>query len=156
MSIDAFLTDPKSKSKSRVTDDGELSVISASYPPLEPQKVETFRQYITDDGLSTGTISMSVDGSTANVDYFIKSDPTSDRYISTISFILGYGTSGQPNQWGDGTALTNGVRIFYRSERGEIDIHDGIKTNQDFFRLSFYPIPTAWEVRHVNATNDWL
>ena len=138
-----------------VTDDQELMVITSSYPPLTNQKVQPFRQYLTNDGLPSGTNDMGVDGSSTNVDYYIPSKVGEDRYITSLNFIVGYGASGQPNQWGDGAALTNGSRLFYSSERGSVDIHDGIKSNQDIFRLSFSPIPTAWEVRHVNATNDY-
>jgi len=138
-----------------VTDDQELMVINSAYPPLTSQKVQPFRQYLTNDGLPSGTNDMGVDGSSTNVDYYIPSKVGEDRYITSLNFIVGYGASGQPNQWGDGAALTNGSRLFYSSERGSVDIHDGIKSNQDIFRLSFSPIPTAWEVRHVNATNDY-
>lgn len=143
------------KTTAGVTKDKELCTIPASYPPLTQQKVRPLRQYLTTDGTPAGTNDMGVDGSVTNVDYYISADGDSDRYITTINFIVGYGTSGQPNQWADGAALTNGCRLFYESSRGEQDIHDGIKTNQDFFRLSFSPIPTAWEVRHVNANNDF-
>lgn len=143
------------KNAAGVTQDQELSVISAPYPPLSIQKVQPFRQYLTVDGLENGTNDMSVDGSITPVDYFIPAKPTEDRYITTLNFIIGYGTSGQPNEWADGTALTNGTRLFYTSQRGEVNVHEGIKSNQDFFRLSFSPVPTAWEVRHVNATNDF-
>ena len=138
-----------------VSEDQELSVINSAYPPLTPQKVQPFRQYFTTDGLAAGTNDMGVDGSVTNVDYFIPPKVGEDRYITTINFIVGYGASGQPNQWADGTALTNGTRLFYSSQKGEVDIHDGIKSNQDIFRLSFSPISANWEVRHVNATNDY-
>lgn len=138
-----------------VTDDHELHVISAPYPPLVEQKVHPFRQYLTTDGTSSGSSDMGVDGSVTNVDFYISSDSSEDRYITTLSFIIGYGAAGRPYFWADGTALTNGCRLFYDSIRGEKDIHDAIKTNQDFFRLGFAPVPTAWEVRHVNALNDY-
>ena len=143
------------KNSAAVTDDQELNVISAPYPPVSPQKVEPFRQYLTVDGLAAGSHDMVVDGSVNAVDYFIPAIVDEDRYITSLNFIVGYGATGQPNEWADGTALTNGTRIFYSSKRGEAEIHDGIKSNQDFFRLSFSPIPTAWEVRHVNALNDY-
>jgi hypothetical protein len=138
-----------------VTKDNELSTISAVYPPLSLQKTRPFRQYFTTDGTATGSSDMGIDGSTTAVDFYIPADSDDDRYITSINFIVGYGTVGQPNEWADGSALTNGTRLFYTSKKGENDIHDGIKTNQDMFRLSFAPIPTAWEVRHVNATNDY-
>jgi len=141
--------------EANVTEDGELSIISAGYPPLTEQKVQPFRQFMTDDGLSGGTNNMAVDGSSTNVDYYIPSDPSSDRYISTLNFIVGYGTTAQINEWADGTALVNGSKLFYENIHGEHEIHDGIKSNQNLFRLAFYPIPTLWEQRHLGAANDY-
>ncbi len=138
-----------------VTDDHEVCTIVTPYPPLVVQKVQPFRLFLTDDGLSGGTNNMGVDGSSTNVDYFIPAKVDEDRYITSLNFLVGYGLAGQPNEWADGTALTNGSRLFYTAQRGEIDIHEGIKSNQDLFRLSFSLIPTAWEVRHVSATNDF-
>ena len=150
------LWDGKGKSTAAcVTSDQELCVINAPYPPLVNQKVVPFRQYFTDDGLPDGDNDMSVDGSSTNVDFHIPSKADEDRYITALNFIIGYGTSGSPYLWGDGAAMTNGTRLFYTSLRGEVNIHEGIKSNQDFFRLSFSPIPTAWEVRSVNANNDF-
>jgi len=143
------------KNTARVTKDSEIVVINTSYPPLSVQKVEPFRQFLTSDGLPNGTKDMGVDGSVTNVDYFIPADAKEDRYITVLNFIVGYGGSGQPNEWADGSALTNGCRLFYSSSRGDVDIHEGIQSNQDLFRLSFAPIPTLWEVRHVNASNDF-
>lgn len=155
MSIRSFIADAVTKVTAGVTRDQELCVINASYPPLSQQKVKPFRRYLTDDGLADGTNDMGVDGSSTNVDYYVPAATDEDRYITTLNFIVGYGGSGQPNEWADGTALANGCRLFYTSTQGEVDIHDGVQSNQDFFRLSFSPIPTAWEVRHVNATNDF-
>ena len=143
------------KNAAAVTDDQEVCTINAPYPPFTQQKVRPFRQYLTDDGLADGTNDMGVDGSVTNVDYFISAKEDEDRYITSLNFIVGYATSGKPYLWADGAALTNGSRLFYSSQRGEVDIHEGILNNQDLFRLSFSPIPTAWEVRHVNANNDF-
>lgn len=155
MSLKTFISDALTEVSAKVTSDNELSVINSSYPPMTPQKVRPFRQYLTDDGLADGSNDMGIDGSSDSVDFYIKASSKEDRYVTTLNFILGYGTSGQPNEWADGTVLTNGCRLFYTNNQGDVDIHDGIKSNQDFFRLSFMPIPTAWEVRHVNATNDY-
>ena len=59
------------------------------------------------------------------------------------------------HEWADGTSLTNGSRLFYTSTRGEQDIHEGIKSNQDIFRLGLQLIPNNLEVRHTNALNDY-
>lgn len=139
----------------KVSRDGELSVSVTSYPPLGEQKVQPLRRYLTQDGTVSGDFDMGVDGSTVNVDYCVPSDPNNDRYITSLNIIVGYGTSGQPNEWADATALANGSRLFYSNRHGEHDIHEGIKSNQDMFRLSFNAIPANWEVRHVNANNDF-
>lgn len=156
MSIDAHIADGKGRGyKASVTVDNELDVIAAPYPPLSVQKVQPFRQYLTDDGLADGANDMGVDGSSTNIDYYVAAKESEDRYITTLSFIMGYGGTSKPYLFADVAALTNGCRLFYDSQRGEVDIHDGIKSNQDLFRLSFEFIPTLWEVRHVNANNDY-
>ena len=138
-----------------VTRDQELHVIGAPYPPLEIQKTRPFRQYLTADGTSAGSNDMGIDGSVAPVDFWVAADATDDRYITRLSFIVAYGTSGQPNEWADGSALSNGTRLFYTSENGEVDIHDALKSNQDMFRLRDDATPTAWEIRHLGASNDF-
>jgi hypothetical protein len=154
--FDFRLWDGAGKKKSAgVTDDQEVCVIPTSYPPLTRQKVQPFRQYLTDDGTAAGSNDMAVDGSSTNVDFYVPASPTDDRYITSLNFLVAYGASGKPYLWADGAELTNGTRLFYDHHHSEIDIHDGIKTNQDLFRLSFSPIPVGWEIRHVNDLNDY-
>lgn len=137
-----------------VTGDEELCVIQVPHPPLTPQKVKPFHSFLTLDGTDGGDNDMGIDGSVTNVDFFIGAN-TDDRYITRLSFIVGYSASGKPFQWADGVALTNGSRLFYSNKDGEHDIHDAVKSNQDLFRLEENWIPTSWEVRHVNANNDF-
>jgi len=145
-----------SQKQAVVTDDGAVATQQIPYPELYPTKVKPFRQYFTIDGTSAGSTDMGIDGSVTNVDFWVPAHKTSDRYITNINVIVGYAASGAPFKWADGTALTNGTRLFYESAtQGEVDIHDGIKSNQDLFRLNNNGIGTAWEVRHVNANNDY-
>lgn len=154
--IDAKLHDGSgSKNRAKINGDNALFTTQIPYPPLVPQKLKPFRQYLTDDGLSSGSNDMGVDGSSTNVDFWVPADGTDDRYITNLSVEVAYGTSANPFQWADGTALTNGSRLFYTSQAGEVDIHEAIKANQDLFRLAFQLIPTAWEVRGVAANNDY-
>ena len=139
-----------------VTRDQEALVSVSTYPAFRKQKVVPFRQYLTVDGLSSGSHDMGISGAVTNVDFFIPASVTDDRYITNISLILGYGTSAQPFQFADSTALTNGIRFFYQSSsQGEIDIHEGIKSNQDFFRISHSQVTSGWEVRGIGAVNDY-
>lgn len=132
-----------------------LLVMTAGYPSLQPQKIRPFRQYFTDDGTETGAFDMGVDGSATEQEFYISSDGSVDRYITNISITVGYGTAGFPYEWADGTALANGIRLFYTYQLGQIDIHDGIKSNQDMFRLSHSEVRSDWEIRGVNAANDY-
>lgn len=139
----------------RIHKGGALGIIAHPEPPLLVQKTKLFRQFLTDDGLVSGSNDMTVDGSSTNVDFWIPADMSDDRYVTQVSIIVAYGTSGSPFQWADGNALGNGSRLFYDSPSGEIDIHDAIQSNQDFFRLNGDIIPTAWEVRSVGANQDY-
>ena len=144
-----------SKKAVAVTDAQELVVIGAPHPPLVPQKVRPFRQYLTADGLADGNHDMGVDGSVTAVDYHIPAIVDDDRYITTLSFVVGYDVTGSPYNWADGAPLPNGCRLFYSSLQGEVDIHDAIKSNEDMFRLSFNQVDANWQVRHVLANNDY-
>jgi len=154
--IDIKIGDGKGKKNfAEVTGDNELVVIASPYPPFAPQKVRPFRQYFTIDGIPDGSKDMGVDGSVTNVDFYIPATDGYDRYITSLNILVGYGTSSVPFKFADGTALTNGCRLLYESLLGEVDIHEGLKSNQDIFRLTDDPVTSLWELRGVNATNDY-
>ena len=136
-------------------EDQHLLVMQSAYPSLQQQKIRPFRQFMTTDGTPDGDNDMGTDGSVTPVEFCVSADGSVDRYITNISLIVAYGTSGAPYEWADGTALTNGIRLYYTYQLGEIDIHDSIKTNQDLFRLSHSQIDNAWQVNGVNANNDF-
>jgi len=141
--------------QANVSNEKEVHVIAAPYPPLGEQKVQPFRQYLTADGTSTGSTDMGIDGSVTNTDFWIPADAENDRYITSLNFLIGYASSGQPFEWADGTALTNGSRLYYENRHGEHDIHQAIKTNEDMFRLTFSRVEANWELRHVLQANDY-
>lgn len=141
--------------QAQVTSEGALLVTQQTFPPFESQKVRPFRQYFTLDGTTSGDNDMGQNGSVNNLDFYIQSDDDEDVYITSINIQVGYGTAAQPFQFGDGAVLSNGVRFWYDSIRGEVDIHDAIKSNQDLFRLSSNAIDSNWELRGVGASNDY-
>lgn len=143
------------KNHAEVTDSNELLVISSPHPPFAPQKIRPFRQYMTIDGTANSDNDMGVDGSVNNVDFLIPAVTGFDRYITAVNILVGYGTSSQPFKFADGNALNNGCRLHYESLQGDVDIHDGIKSNQDMFRLTDDPVTSLWELRGVNAANDY-
>lgn len=138
-----------------VTPEGSLYVAASPFPPFVTQLTRPLRQYFTLGGTPTGDNDLGQDGSVTNLDFCIPADPNDDMYIKHISFLVGYGGAAFPYEFGDGAALTNGVQIFYDSQSGATDIHDGIKSNQDLFRLSATPVNSTWELRGVGAANDY-
>jgi hypothetical protein len=122
----------------KVNGEGELGVVVHPHPPQdEVVTVLPFRQYFTDNGSITGSNDMIVDGSTNSVDFYIKSVPDYEIYINSIS--LEIGDSGSPNLNGFGalSALTNGIEwVFFSQNNADYQLHDGIKTNKEFIRLS--------------------
>lgn len=141
----------------KVEDDG-LLVSVYSCPPLLPQKSKIFIQYFTVDGLSTGSADLGVDGSGTSVDYYIPAHMDNDRYITILSFIVGYGAAAYMWEFADkDAALTNGIKLFYQDTNGvEVEIAN-LKTNYDFLRCATSDgiVPTAWEIRSLGATNDY-
>ncbi len=112
-------------------EDNCLLVASPSYPPLIPQKTKIFRQYMTDDGLSTGTFDMQ----TASAkEFWVPASGTADRYITQVSFVIEDATA-VLNKFGAITALSNGCEFYYYREGEKVIIHDALKTNWDFLRM---------------------
>jgi hypothetical protein len=156
MALPIHITDGRgTKQKAAVHDDGALGIIAHPEPPFIPQKTELFRQLFTDDGLDTGSGDMSIDGSIDNVEFWVPAHHEHDRYITKISVEVAYAAQGAPYKWADNSALTNGIKMSYNSIRGEKTLHAGIKSNQDLLRVNETGVVTNWEVRHVNANNDY-
>ena len=137
MTIKTRITDGKGRGKEAcVTDENALLTSNIAIPPTDlGSPVRIFRQYLTDDGTSSGSTDMRVDGSTTNVDFYISSAPDADRYIDTISIAIA-DAGATLNQFGNIGALTNGVEIFYEDpELGNVIIGDALVSNFEFVRL---------------------
>lgn len=130
----------------------------SSHPPYhEIQKTKVFRQYATDDGLTTGNKALNVDGSTTTQKFYIKADNDDDIYLTQINIAVAYGGASILNHWCDsGAVLTNGIRFYYIDcELEEIDIHDAIKSNGNLIRMGVTNVISGWELRSVAAANDY-
>ena len=136
---------------------GRQVVITSTYPPLAPQKTQVFAQKFTVGGAPAGTSEMGVDGSVTSVEYCINADEDNDRYITRITFILGYGASAEGYEFVDsGALLTNGVKVSYTNSIGEEVTIMNPKANFSFMRASGAPISiTGWEARGFAATGDY-
>lgn len=121
-----------------INGEGELSVVIHQHPPINEDVVALpFRQYFTDNGGLTGSNVMAVDGSTTAVDFYISANPNYDIYIKYITCEIGDGGSPALNKFGALTALTNGVRFLWDSQKEpDYELHEGIKTNKEFIRIA--------------------
>lgn len=123
--------------KLKIYEEGALGVVSHRHPPRDEEiQPLPFRQYFTDDGTSTGSNDLTVDGSSTSVEFSIDAIPEYDIYIKSISLVIGDGGSPALNKYGNLTALTNGIKWdLFNQEEGAYELHDGIKTNLEFVRL---------------------
>jgi len=122
------------KQAAQVVNGGELLITNSNTPAPIAQKVKPFRQFLTDDGLSTGSNDMQVDGSVTPVQFWIPADDENDRYLTTLSFLIGDANMNL-SLFGASAALTNGCKLFYTSVKGETLIADELQSNFDFVRL---------------------
>jgi hypothetical protein len=131
--IKTQLSDASTGSSPRILDES-LVVTQFTCPPLLPQKNKIFRQYLTDDGTSSGSNDMLVDGSSTNQKFWVEAHDNDDRYITMVSFVIGDGGAAL-NEFGNATALTNGCLFEYERSGETVTIHEGLKSNWDFVRM---------------------
>lgn len=123
--------------KLKINGEGELTAAIHPHPPRdEKEDPLPFRQFFTDNGKSTGSEDMIVDGSSVAKRFYIEATQDYDIYIKTMSVRISDG-SGALDLFGGLTALTNGVSFtWFTALEGEYVLHDGIKTNLEFVRLA--------------------
>lgn len=135
--IKVLLSDGGGKGlKSRLDDLSNQQVVVHPYPPTENTKlVLPFRQYLTDDGTSSGSQDMRVDGSTNPVDFFINATGTEDIYIKRISVVI-EDAGAVINEFANIGELSNGIDFLWStSESGEISVASSLRTNFDLIQL---------------------
>ena len=131
--LKSVITDGKGTGRKVMIDDQDAMVVSmTTCPPLTIQKNKIFRSYLAD---STGSTNMRVNGSVTNVDFYVSASGTADRYITQLSFIIA-DASATLSLFGAIAALTNGCKLTYERTGETITIHNALKSNWDFVRLS--------------------
>ena len=117
-----------------VEDGGYLRVQNSFLPPNDVRDLQTiYREFLTIDGDGT-TVDLRVDGSTTSQFAFIQAIPDFDIYIREISFLVAdVGLSLQ--DFGAINALTNGCRLYYEDNNGEINIGTSLTSNFEIIRL---------------------
>ncbi len=140
-------------------EDNALVVVTRPWPPLEEQKTQPFRQFLTSTGLVGGSADMQVAGTlAAPVEFWIPADKTNDRYVTSLSFVIA-DQNCTLALFGTVTALTNGCRIFYERSSGEINLHSTLKTNFDFVQLclgqpAFGDANTAFRAANIFGSSE--
>lgn len=121
----------------KINEEGEIGVVVHTHPPVRESRTGLpFRQYFTLDGTPSGDNDMRVNGATNSVEFCISAEPEFDRFVKFISVKLA-DAGAAFNEFGNLSALTNGVSFEWSSQKvGALTIHDGIKDNLEWFRLS--------------------
>ena len=120
---------------------GAACVISLGFPPFGiSNKTRWFRQFLTDDGLSSGSNDMGIDGS-GGADFWVPAHVENDRYITGLSFKLVDLTATLDVFLGAAVGvLGTGCKLFYQADdNSEVVIHDALTTNLDVYRLCGQP-----------------
>ena len=119
-----------------IDSEGAASVVVHAHPPeVEKNVLLPFRQYFTDNGGSTGSSDMIVDGSANPIDFSINAQSDRDVYIKSIAVQIS-DPGAVLDQFGALPALPNGVSwIWQTGSEGEYELHDGIKDNLEFVKL---------------------
>ena len=134
MAITSRISDFNNRSTGlRVDSEGAASVTIHSHPPKDEEISSLpFRSYF----LNGASNDMRVNGSTTNVAFSINASADYDYYIKNISIKLA-DAGATFAEFANLAALTNGVQFVWQSrDFGELIIHEGIKTNLEFFRLT--------------------
>lgn len=119
----------------KVNGEGEIGVVVHTHPPIKESRVSLpFRDYFK----NAGSNDMKASGTAENpVEFSIDADANFDYYIKTLSVKLADAGATFDDFGNLGGALTNGVEFYWQSQRlGKLVIHDGIKDNLEFYRLS--------------------
>lgn len=137
MSRQTSIQDGSGNGKNAVVDPGGyLYVQPAPFPPDDNRDIQIiYRDFLTLNGDGI-TSNMLVNGSTTSQTFYIQGEPDTDIYITSLSFIIaGNGIVLGDDFAGSGAALTNGMRLYYQDNNGEINIGTNLRTNFDFIRL---------------------
>lgn len=142
----------------KVSNEGFLFTQEAPFPPSgEETKITVYREFLTlnNDGTTTD---MRVDGSTTSQYFWVNAEPNFDIYITTLSFLIS-DAGAELDEFGNLAALTNGCRLFYEDNNGEINIGTDLVSNFEFIRLcqgnpAFGNAADAFRARNIVGASE--
>lgn len=117
---------------------GNIYAIERQYPPTDGDILAIpFRQYFTDNGKTTGSNDMTIDGSVTFTDFAVNASADFDIFIKYITCEIGDGGTPALNRFGALAELTNGVAWYWDTQQQPLyELHEGIKTNKEFIRIA--------------------
>ena len=136
MAIDIKIVDGDgSGNRAKVNDAGYIFTQNSNLPPVDNREQQLlYRQFLTLNGDGT-TTDMIVDGSTTPQLFTINAIPDKDIFITSLSILIQGGGLSLGDNFAGGVALTNGVRMYYEDQNGEVNIGTDLTTNFSFTRL---------------------
>lgn len=159
MSIKANIVGDSGRSV-EVYGEGYITTAVHQHPPENETIIALpFRQYFTDNGMTSGDFDMRVDGSTNEVIFSVTADSEYDIYIKKISFEIS-DAGANLNEFGSIGALTNGVGFCWTTQAlGNYIIAESLKTNWNFVRLcagepSFGTGTSAFRANNVSGNSE--
>lgn len=142
----------------KVSNEGFLFTQEAPFPPSgEETKITIYREFLTLNNDGT-TNDMRVNGSTTSQYFWINAEPNFDIYITTLSFLIS-DAGAELDEFGNLPSLTNGCRLFYEDNNGEINIGTDLVSNFEFIRLcqgnpSFGNAQDAFRARNIVGASE--
>lgn len=116
----------------RVDSDGAVSVHQKRITSIP------YSEYLTNTGLPTGSSQMAITTGTlaAPVLFYVQASNDYNILLTKLKFFIS-GSAAVLNEFGTGTALTNGCRIYFINPAlGEVQLNPLIKSNYDLVRLA--------------------
>lgn len=142
----------------KVSNEGFLFTQEAPFPPSgEETKITVYREFLTLNNDGT-TNDMRVNGSTTSQYFWVNAEPNFDIYITTLSFLIS-DAGAELDEFGNLPSLTNGCRLFYEDNNGEINIGTDLVSNFEFIRLcqgnpSFGNAADAFRARNIVGASE--
>lgn len=126
------------KFMAKINKNGSFNAVVHTYPASDTDIIQLpFRQYFTDNGMSSGSKDMNVNGATTPVEFYVSGSSEYDVYIKYISVEISDNGSPSLNKFGALTALTNGIEwSWFNESEGNYILHEGIKSNIEFIRIA--------------------
>lgn len=142
----------------KVSNEGFLFTQEAPFPPSgEETKITIYREFLTLNNDGT-TNDMRVNGSTTSQYFWVNAEPNFDIYITTLSFLIS-DAGAELDEFGNLPSLTNGCRLFYEDNNGEINVGTDLVSNFEFIRLcqgnpSFGNAGDAFRARNIVGNSE--